>query len=63
MTITLTLSWWMLPTLVTVAGLIWALFIYDDGAKSYGAGIGNLVMLIPVMAVSLVVWIIAAIVK
>jgi len=60
---TITLSWWAIPTLITVAGLIWALFIYDDGASSYASGIGNIFMLVPVLFVSMVVWILAAIFK
>lgn len=63
MTITLIFAWWWIPTFITVAGFVWAIFIYDDGRSGYLNGLGNLFMLIPVMLVSLISWIIAAVLK
>lgn len=63
MSFTLTFAWWWIPTAVTVIGLFWALFIYDDGSSGYLSGLGNLFMLIPVLAVSMVAWIVAAVFK
>ena len=62
MTFTLTFAWWWIPTAITVAGLMWALFIYDDGG-GYMSGIGNLLALVPALAISMVAWIIAAVFK
>lgn len=54
--------WWMIPAFITIAGLVWALYIYDDGG-GYGSGIGNMLMLIPVLTVSCLSWIVYAIFK
>ena len=61
MTFTITISWWMIPTLITVVGVVYALFIHKDTGMF--AGIGNLLLLSPVLGVSLIAWIIAAIWK
>lgn len=63
MTFTLVFSWWWIPALITVSGLIWVFFIYDDGAHGYLSGIGNVLMLIPVLFISMLSWIIAAVLK
>lgn len=63
MTFTLVFAWWWIPTAITVAGFVWVFFIYDDGSSGYLSGLGNLFMLIPVMAVSMASWIIAAVLK
>jgi hypothetical protein len=55
MTITFTFASWMIPALITICGLIWALFIYDDGGGWLG-GLGNLFMLIPTLVVSCISW-------
>jgi len=60
--IELTISWWMIPTLITVVGVGWAVFIYDDGGGMF-SGIGNLLMLVPVLVVSCIAWIIVAVLK
>ena len=62
MSITFTLAWWWIPTAITVAGLIWALLIVDDGG-GYLSGIGNLFALVPVLAVSAIAWAIAGAIK
>lgn len=62
MTIELSL-WWIIPALITVLGIVWALCIHDDGTSGFLSGLGNLLMLIPVLGASLVAWIIAAVLK
>jgi len=59
---TLTIAAWWIPTAITVIGLIWALFIVDDGGGMF-SGIGNMLALIPVSIVSAIAWIIWAIFK
>ena len=46
---------------ITVVGVVWAWFIYDDGG-GYLDGIGNVIKLVPVLALSTVVWIIGSII-
>lgn len=55
--ITITFGSWMIPTAITLAGLFWAVFIVDDGT-GYLSGIGNIIALVPVLAVSCVAWIV-----
>lgn len=62
MTFTLTLAWWWIPAAITAVSVIWALFIFRD-SDGYLSGIGNLFMLVPALAISLVAWIIAAVLK
>lgn len=59
---TLAISWWMIPSMITIVGILWAIYGHKDGG-SYLSGIGNLLLLIPVLAISLVAWIIAALLK
>ena len=61
MTFELTLAWWWFPTAFTLAGLIWACSIDDD--HGIFSGLFNLLALIPVFALSLVVWIVAGVLK
>ena len=62
MQITIHITLWMIPTAITIIGLIWAIYIYDDGG-GYFSGMGNVFMLIPVLAISLIAWIVTAIFK
>ncbi len=62
MEVVITLGWWTIPSIITVAVIVWALFIYNDGG-GWLSGIGNLFMLIPALLVSLIAWIIAAFLK
>ncbi len=62
MTFTFTLAWWVIPTVITVVGLIWALWIVDDGGGLF-SGLGNLFALVPVLALSAIAWAIAAFLK
>lgn len=61
MEVQFTLVWWVIPTLITVCGLVWAATL-DDGGGMF-SGLGNLLALVPVSVVSAVAWIIAAILK
>ena len=58
MTFAFTLAWWVIPTVITVLGLIWALFIVDSGSGML-AGFSNLLALIPVLLVSAIAWSVA----
>lgn len=62
MTITISFSWWMIPTLVTVLSMLWALYWPADDS-GLGGGIVRLFMLVPALAVSLIAWVIFAILK
>ena len=62
MAFTLTYAWWWIPTLITVVGLIWAIFIVDGG-DGFAAGLANLLAAIPVLIVSLIAWAIAGALK
>jgi len=62
MTLTLTFAWWWIPTAITLGGLVWALFIVDDGGGMF-SGISNLFALVPVLAISVIAWAVAGILK
>jgi hypothetical protein len=57
----ITFGIWVIPTLITIGAIIWATFIVDSGS-GYGAGLPNVFALVPALAVSLVSWIVYAIV-
>ncbi len=59
---TITIAAWWIPTAITLIGVIWAVFIVDDGGGMF-SGIGNLLALVPVSVVSTIAWIIWAIYK
>ena len=56
---TVTIAWWMIPALITVLCIGYAA-IHDDG-DGYLSGLGNLILMVPALALSLVAWIIGAI--
>ena len=62
MTFTFTFAWWWIPIAITIAGLVWALFIVDDGGGMF-SGMSNLLALLPVLAVSAIAWAIAGALK
>ena len=59
---TITITWWVLPTIITLVLFIYALFIYNDGG-GYLSGLGNLLLLIPASLISMVSWVIASFFK
>ncbi len=61
MEIAFTLQWWVIPTVITICGLVWAAML-DDGGGMF-SGLGNLLALVPVSVISAIAWIIAAILK
>ena len=61
--ITITFASWMIPALITIVGVVWAVFIYDDGVRGWFAGIGNLIVLVPVLIISCISWIIWGVLK
>jgi hypothetical protein len=62
MTFTLTFAWWWIPTVVSVVGLVWAIFFVDPG-DGWFSGLSNIMALIPVLFVSAVAWAIAGALK
>ena len=62
MTFSFTLSWWLIPALITVLGLIWAQWIVDDGGCMFSC-ISNIFALVPVLAISAISWAVAAFLK
>lgn len=61
MTFTLTFAWWGIPTIITVASLLIAVCWPEDGG--YLSGIATLFYLILAMFISMLAWIIAAVLK
>ena len=59
---TITLSWWMIPTIITVGGIVLALFIHRD-EPGFFHGLGNMMLLVPVLFISMIAWIVAAVLK
>ena len=62
--LTITFPYWLIPTIITIACYVYALYIYDDGSSGdYFRGMGNMFMLIPASIISLISWIVYAIFK
>ena len=62
MTFTVTFAWWWIPLAVTVASLVYPLFIHKDGS-GYMAGLGNVLLLVPALFISALAWAIAGFFK
>lgn len=60
---TITLTWWMIPTIITVIGVWWALFWVERHDRSIFSGLGKILALVPVLFVSCIAWIIAGVLK
>jgi len=60
--ITIQFYGWMIPTVITIACFVYAIFIYDDGG-GFMDGLGNLIMCVPASIISMIAWIIYAICK
>lgn len=61
--ISLSISWWMIPSIVSIVGVWWALFWVGRNDTSLFSGLGSLLALVPVLLVSCVSWIIAGVLK
>lgn len=59
---TITLQWWMLPTLITVVALAVPLF-WPTERSSYMPDLSSMILTIPALFVSMVAWIIYAVFK
>ena len=62
MSFTISFAWWCIPTAITVAGLVWALFIVDDGGGMF-SGMSNIFALVPVSVISAIAWAVAGALK
>lgn len=62
MHITITLTWWMIPAVITISTICYALFVHKDG-PGYFSGLGNFILLVPAMFISMASWIVAAFLK
>ncbi len=60
---TITLTWWMIPTIITISSICYAIFIHKDVGGGYLNGIGNILMLIPALFISMMAWLVAALLK
>ena len=54
---TITFASWWIPTIITIVSILWAL-LHDDGTSGYFSGLGNILLLIPALGISLISWII-----
>lgn len=67
-TFTYTFGWWSIPSAITAAGLIWALFFFfffffDNRGVGVRSGLSNMMPLIPVLTISCIAWAIAGALK
>lgn len=58
---TITITWWMIPTLILIIGTILA--HVKSGINGYLAGFDTIIYMIPVLFISLIAFIIAGILK
>ncbi len=58
----ITIHWYTIPTIITVAGLFYAVFVHKD-SPGYMSGIGNVLLIGISSFVSMISWIIAAFLK
>lgn len=61
MTVSIAIAWWVVPTAVTLLSIAIAICWPDEGG--WLSGLTNVLLLIPALFVSMVVWIIFAILK
>lgn len=62
MILSITIGYWMIPTLITIVSLYWALCVVNGG-DGLMSGLANLFALVPALGISLVSWIIFSIVN
>jgi hypothetical protein len=60
--ITITLGYWMIPTIITIISLVWALFIVDGG-QGRMSFLSNIIALVPALGISCLAWIVYSILK
>lgn len=60
MNISFQLAYWMIPAVITIGSIVWALFIVKPEQGVLG-GLNNILMLIPALAISCVAWIVYAV--
>lgn len=56
---TITFTWWLLPTIITVVGILWATLWVGRNDNSVFAGVEKMLALVPVLIISCIAWIIA----
>jgi hypothetical protein len=53
---------WIIPTIITAISCGYALFVYDDEGGLM-SGIGNIILLVPALFMSMIAWILWGIFK
>jgi len=61
--LTVSFPYWLIPTIITIVGFVYAIYIYDNDSNDYFAGMGNIFLLVPVSIISMISWIIYAVFK
>jgi hypothetical protein len=56
---TITLTWWMIPTMITILTML-AAWIFGQDNGGYLSGIGVLILLVPALLISITAWIVTA---
>ena len=60
---TITLTWWVIPTAITIICLLFAVYLPTDSDGYGGDGLILLLRLIPALLISMISWIFTAILK
>jgi hypothetical protein len=53
---------WVIPLVITIISLFWAIYCVDDGGGFF-SGLGNILALVPALFISMIAWIIYAVLK
>jgi len=61
--ITVSINSVVIPIMITLILFSYAIFIHNDEPSNYFSGIGNLLLLIPASIISLICWVVWAILK
>ena len=59
---TIEITWWMIPTIITVAAILGA-FFWPAERGGYLGGLAALLMLVPALSIIAIAWIIAGVLK
>ena len=62
MDITITFGSWMIPVVITIVSCGYALF-HNDGSSGYMSGVGNIIMMVPALFISMLAWMLWGIIK